>query len=240
MYFQECSVFRATDGRASPLFQHPGDAASLIWKLGGYDHTYSMFVSQLYPHFHLHDSGAIKRRVSDPPTQGSVPLDDEAPTHPDQHGGVPPDDDDDDDDDDGDDDDDHDDDRLVMNQKTLWMMTINLVTTLDLIQVIMMMTKSAAFKMTLDHHLVMTWTCKEEFRTWGAHDPSPPRTPFSNPDAPVEENVDLEQDDDPSQGPDPTAEPIRVQRRQRHMSVDSTGALPKAKAKVIIKRSKVI
>ena len=34
-------------------------------------------------------------------------------------------------------------------------------------------------------------------------------------------------------------EPIRVQRKQRTVSVDSTDALPKAKAKVIIKRPKV-
>ena len=43
----------------------------------------------------------------------------------------------------------------------------------------------------------------------------------------------------PSPGPDQTSEPIRVQRKQRQISVDSTDALPKAKAKVIIKKPKV-
>ena len=62
-----------------------------------------MFVSQLYPHHeqsHIHDwsmivfsremTGAIKRRVEDPPTQGSTPPDNDDPVHPDQHGDVPP------------------------------------------------------------------------------------------------------------------------------------------------------
>ena len=43
----------------------------------------------------------------------------------------------------------------------------------------------------------------------------------------------------PSPGLDQTSEPIRVQRKQRQISVDSTDALPKAKAKVIIKKPKV-
>ena len=50
-------------------------------------------------------TGAIKRRVVDPPTQGSTPPTaptDNDPIHPDQHGDVPPNDDDDDDDDDDD------------------------------------------------------------------------------------------------------------------------------------------
>ena len=63
--------------------------------------------------------------------------------------------------------------------------------------------------------------------------------PFSDPDVPIEQIADPGQDDDPSPGPDPTSEPIRVQRKQRQISVDSTGALPKAKAKVIIKKPKV-
>ena len=63
--------------------------------------------------------------------------------------------------------------------------------------------------------------------------PSSPSTPFSNPDVPIEEIADPGQDDDPSPGPDPTSEPIRVQRKQRQISTDSTDALPKAKAKVI-------
>ena len=71
------------------------------------------------------------------------------------------------------------------------------------------------------------------------HDPSTPSTPFSDPDVPIEEIANPGQDDDPSPGPDPTSEPIRVQRKQRQISVDSTDALPKAKAKVIIKKPKV-
>ena len=68
---------------------------------------------------------------------------------------------------------------------------------------------------------------------------SSPSTPFSSPDVPIEEIADPGQDDDPSPGPDPTSEPIRVQWKERQISVDSTDALPKAKAKVIIKRPKV-
>ena len=87
----------------NPLFQHPEDAVLLIWKPGDYDRVYFMFVSQLYPHheqFHIHDwsmivfsremTGAIRRRVVDPPTQGSTPPNDDDPIHPDQHGDVPP------------------------------------------------------------------------------------------------------------------------------------------------------
>ena len=70
------------------------------------------------------------------------------------------------------------------------------------------------------------------------HQPSSPSTPFSNPDIPIEEIADPGQDDDSPPGPDPTSEPIRVQRKQRQISTDSTDALPKAKAKVIIKRPK--
>ena len=55
---------------------------------------------------------------------------------------------------------------------------------------------------------------------------------------PIEEIADPG-DDDPSPENDPTSEPIRVQRKQRQLSVDSTDALPKAKAKVISKRPKV-
>ena len=71
------------------------------------------------------------------------------------------------------------------------------------------------------------------------HDPSSPSTPFSNPDVPIEEITDPGQDDDPSPGHDPTDEPVRVQRKQGQISFDSTDALPKTKAKVIIKRPKV-
>eukprot|EP00435_Cladocopium_sp_Y103_P009394 s2970_g2.t1 len=62
--------------------------------------------------------------------------------------------------------------------------------------------------------------------------------PFSNPDVPIEEIVTPD-DDDPSLGNDPTSEPIRAQRKRREFAVDSSDALPKAKAKVIIKRPKV-
>ena len=103
MYFKDCSVFRGTYGRADPLFQHPEDAL-IIWKPGDYDHVYFMFVSQLYPHnehFRIHDwsmivfsretTGAIKRRVTDPPAHGNVPPDEDDPMHPDQYGGdLPP------------------------------------------------------------------------------------------------------------------------------------------------------
>ena len=55
MYFEDCSVFRGTYGHVYPLFQHPEDAALLMWKPGDYDHAYFMFVSQLYPHHeHFH------------------------------------------------------------------------------------------------------------------------------------------------------------------------------------------
>ena len=58
MYFENCSMFRGTYGRVNPLFQHPEDAALLIWNPGDYDHVYFMLVSQLYPHhehFIAHD-----------------------------------------------------------------------------------------------------------------------------------------------------------------------------------------
>ena len=116
MYLEDCSVLRGTYGRVNPLFQHPEDAVLLIWKPGDYDHVYFMFMSQLYPHheqFHIHDLsmivfsremiGAMKRRVVDPPTQGSTPPNGDDPIHPDQHGDVSPNDDDNDDDDDDDD-----------------------------------------------------------------------------------------------------------------------------------------
>ena len=67
-------------------------------------------------------------------------------------------------------------------------------------------------------------------------EPHIPSTPFSDPNVPIEEIADPGHDDDPPPGPDQTSEPIRVQRKQREISVDSTDALPKAKAKVIIKK----
>ena len=106
MYFEDCSVFRGTYGRVNPLFQHPEDAVLLIWKPGDYDHVYFMFVSQLYPHheqFRIHEwsmivfsretTGAIKRRVEDPPSSSSTPPNGDDPIHPDRHGDVPPNDD---------------------------------------------------------------------------------------------------------------------------------------------------
>ena len=70
-------------------------------------------------------------------------------------------------------------------------------------------------------------------------EPSIPSTPFSDPDIPLEQIADPGLGDDPTPGPDQTSEPIKVQRKQRQISVDSTDALPKAKAKVIIKKPKV-
>eukprot|EP00435_Cladocopium_sp_Y103_P073754 s194_g45.t1 len=64
-----------------------------------------------------------------------------------------------------------------------------------------------------------------------------PPQQLSDPDVPIEEIV--APDDDDSPGNDPTSEPIRVRRKQREFAVDSSGALPKAKAKVIIKRPTV-
>ena len=106
MYFEDCSVFRRTYGRVNPLFQHPEDAVLLIWKPGDYDHVYFMFVLQLYPHheqFKIHEwsmivfsretTGAIKRRVENPPSSSSTPPNGDDPIHPDQHGDVPPNDD---------------------------------------------------------------------------------------------------------------------------------------------------
>ena len=104
MYFEDGSVFRGTYGRVNPLFQHPEDAVLIIWKPGGFDHVYFMFVSQLYSHHEhskIHDwsmivlsresTGAIKRRVADPPAHGNVPPDEDDPMHPDQHGAdLPP------------------------------------------------------------------------------------------------------------------------------------------------------
>ena len=236
MYFEDCSVFRGTYGRVNPVFQHPEDAVLLIWKPGDYDHVYFMFVSQLYPHheqFKIHEwsmivfsretTGAIKRRVADPPVQGGTPPNDDDPIHPDQHGDVPPNDDemlsgdepDDPLDDDnqpdyntGPDPDDDDDQEYIIPDD---------------------------YGPPPDDDLDMPGI-QDSGET---HQPSSPSTPFSNPDIPIEEIADPGQDDDSPPGPDPTSEPIRVQRKQRQISTDSTDALPKAKAKVIIKRPKV-
>ena len=241
MYFEDCSVLRGTFGRVNPLFQHPEDAVMIIWKPGDYDHVYFMFMSQLYPHhehFKIHDwsmivfsreaTGAIKRRVPDSPAQGNVPPDADDPIHPDQHGGdllpedVPIDDGSNDflDDDNqpdfntgpdpGDDDDDDDDDDQ---------------------EYIIPDDQGPPPDDDLDMPGIQD--------SGETQEPSVPSTLFSNPDVPIEEIADPGQDDDPPPGPDKTSEPIRVQRKQQQISVDSADALPKAKAKVIVKKPKV-
>ena len=177
---------------------------------------------------------AIRRRVPDSPAQGNVPPDGDDPLHPDQHGGdllpedVPVDDGsndlldddnqpdyntgpdpDDDDDDDDGDDDDGDDDD---DQEYI----------------------PDDHGPPPDDDLDMPGI-QDSGET---QEPSIRSTPFSDPDVPIEEIADPGQDDDPPPGPQ-TSEPIRVQRKQRQISVDSTDALPKAKAKVIIKKPKV-
>ena len=235
MYFEDCSVFRGTFGRVNPLFQHPEDAVIIIWKPGDCDHVYFMFMSQLYPHhehFKIHDwsmivfsreaTGAIKRRVPDSPAQGSVPPDGGDPIHPGQHGGdllpedVPIDDGSNDflDDDIQPDystgpDPDDDDDQ----------------------ERIIPDGQGPPPDDDLDMPGIQDLGETQE--------PRVPSTPFSDYDVPIEEIADPGQDDDTPQGPDQTSEPIRVQRKQRQISVDSTDALPKAKAKVIIKEPKI-
>ena len=223
MYFEDCSVFRGTYGRVNPLLQHPDGAVLLIWKPGDYDHVYFMFVSQMYPHheqFHIHDwsmivfaremTAAIKRRVVDPPTRGSTPPNDDDPIHPDQHGDEPEDPLDDDNQPDYNTGPDPEDDDDEEH------------------------TIPDDYGPAPDDDLDMPGI-QDSGET---HQPSTPSTPFSNPDVPIEEIADPGQDDEPSPGPDPTPKPTRVQRKQRQISTDSTDALPKAKAKVIIKRPK--
>ena len=201
MYFEDNSVFRGTCGRVNPLFQHPEDVVLIIWKPGDYDHVYFMFMSQLYPHhehFKVHDwsmivfsretTGAIKRRVSDPPAQGDVPPGDDDSMHPDQHGDLPPEDipigdepddplDDDnrpdyntgpdpgDNNDDDDDDDDDDEPECIMPDD---------------------------YGPPPDDDLDMPGI-QDSGET---QDPSIPSTPFSDPDVPSEETADPGQDDD--------------------------------------------
>ena len=235
MYFEDYSVFRGTYGRVNKVFQHPEDAALLIWKPGDYDRDYFMFVSQLYPHheqFHIHDwsmiifsremTGAIKRKVEDPPTQGSVPPDNDDPLHPDQHGDVPQ-------NDHGMLSGDEPGDPLNDDQQPDH--------------------NTGPDPDDDDQEYIIPDDCgpppDDDLDMPGIQDsgetqyPSIPSTPFSDPDVPIEELADPGPDDDPSPGPDPTSEPIRVQRIQRQISTDSTDALPEAKAKVIIKRPKV-
>ena len=238
MYFEDCSLFRGTYGRVNPLFQRPEDAVLIIWKPGDYDQVYVMFMSQVYPHhehFKIHGwsmivfsretTGAIKRKVTDPPAQGNVPPEGNDPMHPDQHGvDFPPgdipigedlddflDDDSQPDYNTGPDPNDNDDD--------------------DHPEYIIPDDYGPPSDDDLDMPGIQD--------SGETQDPSIPSTPFSDPDLPIEQIADPGQDDDPSPGPDPTAEPIRIQRKQRQHSVDSTDALPKAKAKVTIKKPKV-
>jgi len=167
-------------------------------------------------------TGAIKRRVEDPPTQGNIPPNDDDPIHPDQHGDVPP----------------NDDEMLGGDEPE---------DTLDDDHQTDFHTGPDPDDITDDDHeyIIPDDGPGDDLDMPGiqdsgeTHDPSSPSNPFSNPDVPIEEIADPAQDDDRSPGPDPTSEPIRVQRKQRQISTDSTDALPKAKAKVIIKRSNV-
>eukprot|EP00439_Symbiodinium_sp_Y106_P036560 s6218_g4.t1 len=217
MYFEDCSVFRGTYGRVNPLFQHPEDAVLLIWKPGDYDHVYFMFVSQLYPHheqFKIHEwsmivfsretTGAIKRRVEDPPSSSSTPPNGDDHIHPDQHGDVPPNDDemlsgdepenplDDDNQPDyntGPDPDDDDDQEYIIPDD---------------------------YGPPPDDDLDMPGI-QDSGET---HQPSSPSTPFSNPDIPIEEIADPGQDDDSPPGPDPTTQ---IQAAPDFGSYDVTG-----------------
>ena len=166
---------------------------------------------------------AIKRRVTDRPAYGNAPPDEDDPMHPDQHGGdlsleeIPSGDEPDDPLDDdkqpdcntGPDPDDNDDDQEYITPDD--------------------------YGPPPDDDLDMPGI-QDPGET---HNPNTPSTPFSDPDVPIEQIADPGQDDGPSPGADPSSEPIRVQRKQRQISVDSADALPKAKAKVIIKKPKV-
>ena len=70
-------------------------------------------------------------------------------------------------------------------------------------------------------------------------EPRIPSTPFSDADVPIGASVDLGRGDDPPPRPDQTSERIRVQRTRDRFLFDSTGALPKAQAKVTIKKPTV-
>ena len=115
------------------------------------------------------------------------------------------------------------------------MVIVNLITTLDQIQIMMMV----LMMMMMVMMMMMPWTC-QEYRTRGKHMIQVlHQHRFLILMFQLKKLLIPGQDDDPSPGPDPTSEPIRVQRKQRQISVDSTDALPKAKAKVIIKKPKV-
>eukprot|EP00435_Cladocopium_sp_Y103_P055909 s3094_g18.t1 len=159
--------------------------------------------------------GAIKRRVEDPPTT-YTPPDGDDPMHPDTHGDVPPDE----PDENMPEDDPLDDD----NQP-------DYPTGQDPDDD----DPNEEYIIPDDHgpppedDMDMPGVAQDSGET---PDQWFPPQPFSNPDVPIEE-ITAPDDDDPSPGNDPTSEPIRV------FAVDSSDALPKAKAKVTIKRPKV-
>ena len=206
MYFKDCSVFRGTYGRADPLFQHPEDALT-IWKPGGYDRVYFMFVSQLYPHrehfktrdwsmigFSRETTGAIRRRVNDPRAQGNVRPDEDDPMHPDQLGGdLPP---------EGILSGDEPDDPLDVDNQSDYNTGPDPDDNDDDQECIIPDDYGPPPDDDLDMPGIQD--------SWETHNPSTPSTPFSDPDVPIEQIADPGQDDDLSPGTDPTSEPIRV------------------------------
>ena len=136
--------------------------------------------------FSRETTGAIKRRVTDPPAHGSVPPDEGDPMHPNQHGGdLPPevipigdepgdplDDDNQPDCNTGPDPDDNDDDQQYITPDD--------------------------YGPPPDDDLDMPGL-QDSGET---HDPSTPSTPFSDPHVPIEQIADPGQDDNPSPGPD--------------------------------------
>ena len=110
-------------------------------------------------------------------------------------------------------------------------------TILDLIQMTMMI-KSISFQMIMDHHLTMIWIY-QEYRTWGKqiyqvyHQLRLPILTFPSKRLLILDKMTILHQD-----------LIRRQslsgfKGNRDILTDSTDALPKAKAKVIIKRPKV-
>ena len=112
MYFESCSIFCGTYGRVNPLFSLPEDSVILLWNPRPYHRIFSMFMSQLYPHykefqvnkwntiaFSTETSGAIRRTTVDPPVNTEaipphppVGADGDDPIHPDDDGPPPEDD----------------------------------------------------------------------------------------------------------------------------------------------------
>ena len=100
MYFERCKVYRGTFGRVHPLFNSEDDAVLIMWKPGKYHQVFFMFVSQLSPHheqflvdhwsvivFEAETTGAVKRIVTpdevaledpkDQPPDYGPPMDDD-------------------------------------------------------------------------------------------------------------------------------------------------------------------